>query len=193
YHSEYIRLGEVRGNVVARPTADEDFPQSWGSVRDTLVQMMQSKDPELLQIIGAPVNRPIVSHYLGLPDLVDPSDDNRAKQFSEIEALLEGPPILGPDGKPEPSVPVDPLVDDHQVHIQTIKDWAVSDAGLDAKATRPPGYANVLAHLLAHMDAEQAVAAEIALRREQVQAAGAPAIVSGSTPQEPTPTATLAE
>ncbi|MGH9482230.1 MAG: hypothetical protein ACRD1L_09065, partial [Terriglobales bacterium] len=193
YHSEYIRLGEVRGNVVARPTADEDFPQSWGSVRDTLVQMMQSKDPELLQIIGAPVNRPIVSHYLGLPDLVDPSDDNRAKQYIEIEALMQSQPVAGPDGKLQPSIAPELHVDDHAVHIQTIKDWAVTEPGLQAKATRPPGYANVLAHLLAHMDAEQAEAAEIALRREQVQAAGAPAIVSGSTPPEPTPTATLAE
>ncbi len=150
YHSEYVRLNEIRGNVVARPSAGEDFPQSFTEVRQALSQIMQTRDPELLAVIGAPVNRPLVQHYLGLPDLVDPGEDNRAKQFMEIEAMLASEPLLGPDGIWHSSVAPEPLVDDSSIHIETIKEWAVSQAGLQAKAARPPGYANVMAHLVEH-------------------------------------------
>jgi hypothetical protein len=153
FKSEYVRLNEIRGNFIATPTADEDFPQSFTEVRASLEQLMQSKDPELLAVIGAPVNRPLVQHYLGLPELVDPGGDNRAKQFMEIEALAASEPIVMADGGMEPSILPDVHVDDHPIHIGTIKEWAVSEAGLQAKAARPQGYANVIAHLLAHQQA----------------------------------------
>ncbi len=172
FQSEYIRLGEVRGNVIARPSADEDFPQSFDQIRASLEQILAAKDPELLAVIGAPVNRPLVQHYLGLPDLVDPGEDNRAKQYMEIEALMNMEPIAGPGGRLLPSIAPDLYVDDHPIHIQAVKDWAVSEPGLQARAARPQGYANVIAHLLAHMDAEQALAAEAAQRQAAVQEAG---------------------
>lgn len=173
FQSEYIRLGEIRGNVIARPTADEDFPQSFSSIRESLQGILNSKEPELLDIIGAPVNRPIVSHYMGLPELVDPSDDNRSKQFMEIEGLMRSAPIPRSDGSLAPSIPPEPDIDDHPVHIQTIKDWAVSSAGLQAKAAAPEGYANVVLHLKAHQDAEQRVAEQMQHRRAEVAAAAA--------------------
>ena len=153
FRSEYIRLNELRGNVVARPTADEDFPQTFSQVRDALGQLLQSKDPDLLDVIGAPVNRPLVQHYLGLPDLVDPGEDNRVKQFYEIEALSAGEPVRLPDGSVGPSIQPDLHVDDHAIHIATIREWAVSEAGLQAKAARPLGYENIIAHLVAHQAA----------------------------------------
>ncbi|MGH9475434.1 MAG: hypothetical protein ACRD1C_03775 [Terriglobales bacterium] len=180
FQSEYIRLGEIRGNVIARPAADEDFPQSFQAIRESLEGILASKDPDLLDIVGAPVNRPIVTHYLGLPELVDPGDDNRSKQFMEIEGLMKSAPVPRPDGSFGPSIPPEPEVDDHVVHIQTIKDWAVSSAGLQAKAAAPEGYENVILHLKAHQDAEQALAAEMQQRRAQVQAAGAPPPAPGA-------------
>ncbi|HVA64315.1 MAG TPA: hypothetical protein VNF74_11370 [Terriglobales bacterium] len=172
YRSEYIRLGEIRGNVVARPTADEDFPQSFGQIRESLQQILQTKDPEMLAVVAAPVNRPIVQQYMGLPELVDPGEDNRAKQYMEIESLMGSAPTAGPNGQVQPSIAPDLYVDDHEVHIATIKDWAVSEPGLQAKISQPQGYANVIAHLLAHMDAEQALAEQMQQRRAQVQNAG---------------------
>lgn len=174
YQSEYIRLGEIRGNVVVRPTADEDFPASFGQVRQAIEQVIGSKDAELQSILAAPVNRPILSHYLGLPDLVDPDGDNRSKQFREIDQLMQGTPGIGSQGQVQPSIAPEVLVDNHAVHIAAVREWAVSQAGLQAKAARPEGYANVIAHLLAHMDAEQAMAEQMQQRRSQVQAAGAP-------------------
>lgn len=171
YRSEYIRLGELRGSAVAYAAAAEDFPQTWAQVRDSLQQLLQSKDPVLLDILGAPVNRPILKRYLGLPELIDPAEDNRSKQYRETEALLDSEPVVGAGGKVRPSVAPDPLVDDHSIHIDAIKEWAVSDLGIAAKAARPLGYANVIAHLLAHMDAEEQAAADQARRSSAVAAA----------------------
>lgn len=164
FRSEYIRLNDIRGNIIAAPTADEDFPQSFSEIRDSLAQLMQSGDPELLAVIGAPVNRATVQHYLGLPELVDPGEDNRTKQFMEIEALAASEPLVMADGRLAPSIVPDAHVDDHAIHIATIREWAVSEAGLQNKAARPQGYANVIAHLLAHQEDQQrqAQAAEAA-------------------------------
>ncbi|MGH9541484.1 MAG: hypothetical protein ACRD2H_06345 [Terriglobales bacterium] len=172
YRSEFIRLSELRGSAVAYAAAAEDFPQSWAQVRESLQQLLQSKDPVLLDILGAPENRPILKRYLGLPELVDPAEDNRSKQYRETEALLESEPTAGPAGRLRPSIVPDPLVDDHDIHIDAIKEWAVSDIGIAAKAARPLGYANVIAHLLAHMDAEENAAADQARRSSAVIAAG---------------------
>ncbi|MGH9468269.1 MAG: hypothetical protein ACRD1Y_13030 [Terriglobales bacterium] len=173
YRSEYIRLGDIRGNVIATPTADEDYPQSFGQIRQSLENILQTKDPELLDIIGAPVNRPVVSRYMGLPELVDPSDDNRSKQFMEIEALMQSEPVMSAEGVLGPSILPEAEIDDHAVHIQTIKDWAVSSAGLQAKTQAPAGYYNVKLHLLAHQQDEAQLAQRAQPQQAMMPGAGA--------------------
>ncbi len=185
FRSEYIRLNEIRGNVIATPTADEDFPQSFGEVRQAITQLLSSQDPEILKVLGAPVNRATVSRYMGVPDLVDPGEDNRTKQFMEIEALAGSEPLQQPNGLLEPSIEPEPEVDDHDVHIETIREWAVSEAGLQTKAARPQGYANVIAHLLAHQEAKaQAAMRDLKLQTEVQQAAvpGAMTLGGGAPP-----------
>ena len=49
-----------------------------------------------------------------------------------------------------PSVPVDPLLDDHAVEFEECKRWANSEAGQAARMTNPAGFANVRAHAEAH-------------------------------------------
>jgi hypothetical protein len=58
-----------------------------------------------------------------------------------------------------PSVPVDPLLDDHAVEFEECKRWANSEAGQSARMTNPAGFANVRAHTEAHLRAMQAGAA----------------------------------
>jgi hypothetical protein len=52
-----------------------------------------------------------------------------------------------------PSVPVDPLLDDHAVEFEECKRWANSEAGQAAHMTNPAGFANVRAHAEAHLRA----------------------------------------
>jgi hypothetical protein len=58
-----------------------------------------------------------------------------------------GAPILG---DPQPSVAVDPLLDNHQVEFETIENWANSDQGRQAKKENPMGFLNVRCHALQH-------------------------------------------
>jgi hypothetical protein len=50
-----------------------------------------------------------------------------------------------------PSIPVDPLLDDHATEFEECKRWANSDAGQAAHMTNPAGFANVRAHAEAHL------------------------------------------
>jgi len=52
-----------------------------------------------------------------------------------------------------PSVPVDPLLDDHAVEFEECKRWANSEAGQAARMANPAGFANVRAHAEAHLRA----------------------------------------
>ena len=151
YRSEFIRLNEIRGNVIATPVSDDDFPSSWSQTHDAVMQLLNSRDEEMLKVLGHPINRGVLQNALGLPDFLDPTEDNRSKQFREIEALLAAEPLPGPDGRLRPSLAPEPEVDDHGTHIDTLREWAVSDAGLENKAANPGGYANVIAHLRAHV------------------------------------------
>jgi predicted RNA-binding Zn-ribbon protein involved in translation (DUF1610 family) len=54
-----------------------------------------------------------------------------------------------------PSVPVDPLLDDHAMEFEECKRWANSEAGQAAHMTNPAGFANVRAHAEAHLRAMQ--------------------------------------
>jgi hypothetical protein len=56
-----------------------------------------------------------------------------------------------------PSVPVDVLLDDHEVEFEECKRWANSEAGQAARMTNPTGFANVRAHAEAHLRALSAL------------------------------------
>ena len=63
-----------------------------------------------------------------------------------------------------PSVPVDVLLDDHEVEFEECKRWANSEAGQAARMTNPTGFANVRAHAEAHLRALSALAPPAALQ-----------------------------
>lgn len=150
YTSRFVRLNDLKGNITAHPEADDAFPATWSEIRANIIRLMQTRDPYLLKVLSHPVNAELVKNYIGTPGIVLPDEDNRSKQFREIDELLRGEPVKGRDGAWIPSVMPDPLVDDAEVHIETIQEWAVSDDGIEAKRSNPAGYANVMAHLVAH-------------------------------------------
>ncbi len=150
YASRFIRLGDLKGNITVHPEADV-FPASWSEIRQNVLQLLQSPDPYIQNVLTNPLNADQVKQYIGAPGLVLPEEDNRSKQFREIDELLRGEPVFDPRrGYWLPTVPADPLVDDNSVHIRAIREWAVSDDGQHAKNLSPGGYSNVMAHLLQH-------------------------------------------
>jgi enhancing lycopene biosynthesis protein 2 len=64
----------------------------------------------------------------------------------DMEMQPQAPPPM-----PQPSIPIEPEVDNSEIHIEVIRAWANSDEGMEAKKFNPNGYANVIAHLQQHL------------------------------------------
>jgi len=110
-----------------------------------------------------------------MPDLELPGVDAAQKQKGETKQLLQSPPQMGmgPDGAamPKSTVPVDPLLDNHEAEMQEISRLYNSAEGQKIKRTNPQGFANLRAHYGEHDQAQQQKAMAAAL----MAAASAPA------------------
>jgi len=147
FESKFIRLGDLRGSVSAYPESDEDFPVLWQDIRATVLQLLGSNDPKIAEILEHPDNANFIKNAIGLTQIIVPEEGNRSKQFREIKALLPAAPLMdGKSGEIMPTILPDEFADDHKVHIAVCREWAVSDAGIEARSTNPGGYANVIAH-----------------------------------------------
>lgn len=208
--SKFIHLENLRGNITAHPESDQDFPASWAEIRENVLEMIKLAPAETIAMLTHTANAPLLKRVLASPDMYVPGEDDREKQFREIQDLLQsqpmpemapvpgpvdpatgaplGPPPVDPMGQPvqQPTgklIPIangaplmaEPFVDNQPAHIQTLQEWMVDDDGLDAKKNNPAGYANVMAHLMSHIEAtayEQAMTQKIAM--EQMAKAGIP-------------------
>jgi hypothetical protein len=124
-----------------------------------------------MQMLFAPENLPLLKKSIGLVDLEIPGENDRNKQFEEIQVLMDSEPIMLPpdpqmlmaaesgepvdpammQGQEVPSVEVDPDLDNHQIEAQICRNWLISEAGRLARFDRPEGYKNVLLHFKQHM------------------------------------------
>jgi hypothetical protein len=167
----FIRKAELEGKIGRiELEANENLPLTWNQVKDAVMQLLQNQNPEILAILGAPENLPIIREAIGLNDFVIPGEDDRNKEYEEIKQLLQSAPITVPpdpmltqqalmSGMPPPqpqevsSVEIDPDIDNHMIGFTICRDWLVSDAGRLAKTDNTNGYRNVLLHAKAHKDA----------------------------------------
>lgn len=189
--AKWIRKADLKGNIFCHPESDQQYPTMWSQQRATLMQLLQSPDPKIQEVLGHPENLALIKRLIGLEDLVQPDEESANKQLAEIEQLLEdgeqgigpipGQPIVQPDPQtgtpmmdpqtggpmmgqapPQSSVEVDPILDNHEVEFETIAAWANSEAGRMAKQTNPMGFLNVRTHALEHYQI---------LQQQQMQAA----------------------
>jgi hypothetical protein len=159
----FIRKAELEGSIGRiELEANENLPVSWAQMKDTVMQLIQANNPQVLALIASPENLPYLYEAIGLNDLSIPGEDDRNKQYEEIKLLLESEPIPTPvdpviaeqailAGQPPPeeeqsSVEIDQIFDNHQIEFEIIRGWAVSDAGRLTKIENPRGYQNVLLH-----------------------------------------------
>ena len=123
----------------------------------------------VMQTLGSPENLPYLKRAIGLTDYIIPGEDDRQKQYEEIQLLINSEPIMMPPdpmmmeqammmGMPPPppielpSIMADMDVDNHILEADICRRWLVSDAGRLAKLENPPGYKNVLLHMKMHKD-----------------------------------------
>lgn len=157
----WIRKSEITGKIgeVIADTS-ESFPINNVQKRDLLMKLLEMQDPNIGAAIYHPENVQNIASLIGFPELYIPGEDDRSKQLNEITVLLTGQPM--PAGQDpltiEPmfmsSVQPDIEIDDHAVHMQTVKAFCVSETGQLVKLENPMGYQNCVAHYKEHERAE---------------------------------------
>jgi len=150
YENVWIRSAEMQGQIgEVEPDISEQFPVTWSQRHAMFLEFIKENPLEpILATMFHPENTSQVSEILGLSNLHIPGQADRSKQLREISMLLKAEP--DPMGL-MPTVMPDMDVDNHEVHIESIKAWAVSEIGMEAKINNPKGYANVILHLRQHM------------------------------------------
>jgi len=153
FDTDFVRLEDMQGNIVAFPEVDAQFPVLQADVRALLLNMFNGANPVFLQTIATPENLEYLFRMMGISDVEVPGEQQRKKTNLDIQQLSQeqpqpGAPGVGPDGKPTPPQPVpsiapDPNIDDLKVAAATAKAWLISDKGLQVKQTNPDGYINV--------------------------------------------------
>ncbi len=124
---------------------DQAIPMSWTQLRD-FVQSLFTMPPEVAAMMGAndPENLEKINEGIGVVGWSIPGLDELHATHDLIGRLLKEAPVMGPDGMPMPSIPLDFMVQwNPQSTMKIIHDWAMSDEGRGQDGT--PGFANVMA------------------------------------------------
>lgn len=143
----FIRKAELEGKIgKVELEANENLPLTWSQQKDVIMQLLQAANPEILAILGAPENLPIIREAIGLTDFFVPGEDDREKTQDDIKLLLNSEPIqTGDSMMPEvPSVEIDPTFDNLEIAFEMVRKWIISEAGRQAKMDNEAGYRNVL-------------------------------------------------
>jgi len=156
----WIKKAETQGKIGrVSPEVTEQFPTSWAQKRSTLMDLINMKDQMITSVIFHPENVGLLAQLIGIDELFVPGDNDRNKQLEEIQALITSEPTPDPSGALDPntgqpqmisSVPIDPDIDDSNIHAEVMKAFACSDVGLYIKESNPAGWQNFMLHLQAH-------------------------------------------
>lgn len=143
----FIRRAEMEGKIgKVELEANENLPLTWSQKKDVIMQLLQAGNPEVLAILGAPENLPIIREAIGLTDFFVPGEDDVEATYDDIKLLLNTAPI--PTGDPmmpeTSSVEVDPDFSNPEIGFEIVRKWVISEAGRLAKTDNPDGYRNVL-------------------------------------------------
>jgi len=156
FQTRWIKKADFKGSFDRLdPDPSADFPISFAQKRQTLMALFQLNNPVINSALLAPENAELIQQYIGLDEIRIPSADQRNKQIGEILILIGMEPQIGMDGNPIATVPVEPEIDDHAVHIAVLTDFLVSDQGQDLKQENMAAYSNCMAHLLEHKKFQQ--------------------------------------
>lgn len=139
FEAKYIRLMDLKGNIQARPEADETFPRLKSQQKAVLQQLMAVDSPIIQQFFANPRNLQLMKGIFGLNEFEIPAESGRNVQLREIGLLLEGI-ALQPD----------PIMDDHPSHLAMCQEWWADDPGQEARINNPEGAELVRQHAMMH-------------------------------------------
>lgn len=197
----FIRKSELEGKIgrIELEAAD-NLPLTWAQINDVIMKLLENGNPEIVKIISSPENIPLIHSALGLTDFYVPGEDDVIKQNDEIKELLNSEPIplpvdeemmmqaqmmgMPPPPEEEASIQIDLIYDNHQIEFETIRKWAVSDAGRQAKVDNPNGHRNTLLHGKLHYDQMQLLMQQQAMNEQNQMMQGGK---QGGSPEKPNP------
>ena len=197
----FIRMSELEGKIGSvEIEANENLPITWNQQKDAIMELFNINNETITETLGSAENLPYLKRAIGLTDYIIPGEDDRQKQYEEIQQLINSEPIeMPPDpmaiqqaqmnGMPPPppqslpSVQVEPDVDDHIIEADICRRWLVSDAGRLCKLENPSGYQNVLLHLKMHNDTAVQKQVEMQQKQMLVQSGGQPQQMMPQGPQ----------
>lgn len=157
FFNSVIKKAETEGKIGRiELEANENLPLTWSQQKDIVMQLLENPNQQVQKIVADPRNVKDLQDAIGITDFAIPGEDDREKQLEEIQQLIMAAPTpsgMGPDGEvqEEPSVPIEPTVDDHETHASVCRGFLVSEAGRQLKTDNADGYHNVLLHMQAHM------------------------------------------
>jgi len=162
YESDYIRIEDMQGKVVAYPEVEAQYPTLQSDVRGLILSLLNEGNPLFLATAQQAENMEYIYREIGLSDLEIPGEEQRRYTTKVIQQLLQGQPtIIHPPAQPDipgqppqpppqpqaiPSIQPDPLIENLPVALETAKQWLISDEGQQAKTQNPGGYQNVYAY-----------------------------------------------
>lgn len=166
----FIRMAELQGKIGnIELEANENLPITWNQQKDSIMELLKMNNEMLTGTLMTPENMGYLKRAIGLNDYVIPGEDDRQKEYEEIQQLINSEPIQQPPdpmmeqqammmGMPPPppirtpSVEPDFDADNHMMAADIDRRWLVSDAGRLCKLENPTGYENVLLHMKMHKD-----------------------------------------
>jgi hypothetical protein len=190
----FIRKSELEGKIGSvELEANESLPITWNQQKDAIMELFKLNNEEVNSTLASPENMPFLRKAIGLTEYIIPGEDDRQKQYEEIQLLVNSEPIeMPPDpnmvmqaqqmGQPPPqptelpSIEVDQDVDNHKLEADICRRWLVSDAGRLCKTENPNGYKNVLLHMKMHqqIDQQMQMQQQMAMQPSPAQGAGSP-------------------
>ncbi len=207
----FIRKAELEGKIGSiELEANENLPITWNQQKDAIMELFQMNNDMITQSLMTPENIPYIKRAIGLSEYNIPGEDDRQKEYEEIQQLVNSEPIeMPPDpmmmqqammmGGPAPqpmrvpSIEADYDTDNHVLAADVDRRWLVSDAGRLCKLENPSGYENVLLHMKMHkeMDMQKKMEEMQQQMQAQMQAQGGmmPPQQGPPNPQAPEPNA----
>lgn len=158
-----IRHSEMEGKLGdIEIEASESLPITGEQIKDTIMELFGTNNPDILQMLGTPENIPWIAQAIGLNKFFIPGEDDRQKQYDEIKLLINSAPIPQMNqmtGQQEelPSIVPDFDVDNHTVEAEICRSYLVGEAGRQLKIDNEAAYRNILLHMKMHkmMEAQQ--------------------------------------
>lgn len=115
----WIRSTSLTGRVGrVEPESSEQLPSSWAQKKETIQLLLQSGVEEILMTLMHPNNAPLMKEAVGLKEFYIPGEESRTRQHKEFIMMSQGIPV-----------PINPIVDNHQVHIEVLRSILEGELG----------------------------------------------------------------